>query len=98
VSNLAQSLPSRRNYDDLETRLNGSPPDTPAARPEESKLRQIQGPQARVDCLGFFYWRRAAPKLLTRDEARCIAANIAKLPELAWSVIWTDEFASKRAV
>ena len=30
------------------------PPDTPAARPEASKLRHIKGPQARVDCLGSF--------------------------------------------
>jgi hypothetical protein len=40
-------------------------------------VRDVNG-----EVLAYVYCEEAAAKLLTRDEARCIAANIVKLPDL----------------
>jgi hypothetical protein len=66
-------MPSSRRF---------SPPWTSELQPNYYIVRDADGQQ-----IAYIYYsndpdRRAAAKLLTKDEARRIAANIAKLPEL----------------
>jgi hypothetical protein len=61
-------------------------PPLPAASVEETDACFIVR-DANRQALGYYYFedepgRRSAAKLLTKDEVRRIAANVAKLPEL----------------
>jgi hypothetical protein len=60
----------------------------PAAVVRRRTVRLLRGARSHGQQLAYVYFedepgRRSAAKLLTRDEARRIAANIAKLPDLA---------------